>query len=221
MPRSSRPGPRPTPLGVHALPMGEFTFAAVEPYAGQTGVVVAYAIRHAGGVFLFDTGFGVSATRARRVLPGPRPPTARGACRGSASTLPRSPRWPTATCTWTTRARTPCSRASRSTSSRPNGDRARDRVHDPRLDRLSRRPTYEQVEGDHEPVPGIRDLRHTGPLAGSPVARRRHARTAWSCWRARPSTATASGRASRARGKARAARWTGRRYDDRSRDSAR
>jgi glyoxylase-like metal-dependent hydrolase (beta-lactamase superfamily II) len=43
---------------VIALPMGEFTFAADEPYAGQTGVVVAYAIRHAGGVFLFDTGFG-------------------------------------------------------------------------------------------------------------------------------------------------------------------
>jgi N-acyl homoserine lactone hydrolase len=38
--------------------MGEFTFAADEPYAGQTGVAVAYAVRHAGGVFLFDTGFG-------------------------------------------------------------------------------------------------------------------------------------------------------------------
>lgn len=43
---------------VHALPMGEFTFAAGEEYAGQTGVVVAYAIRHGNGVFLFDTGFG-------------------------------------------------------------------------------------------------------------------------------------------------------------------
>ena len=38
--------------------MGEFTFARDEPYAGQTGLVVAYAIRHPGGVFLFDTGFG-------------------------------------------------------------------------------------------------------------------------------------------------------------------
>ena len=45
-------------LTVHALPMGEFIFAPGEEYAGQTGVVVAYAIRHAGGVFLFDTGFG-------------------------------------------------------------------------------------------------------------------------------------------------------------------
>jgi glyoxylase-like metal-dependent hydrolase (beta-lactamase superfamily II) len=41
-----------------ALPMGEFTFPANEEYAGQTGVVVAYAIRHAAGTFLFDTGFG-------------------------------------------------------------------------------------------------------------------------------------------------------------------
>jgi len=38
--------------------MGEFTFAKDEPYAGQTGVVVAYAVRHRDGVFLFDTGFG-------------------------------------------------------------------------------------------------------------------------------------------------------------------
>ncbi len=45
-------------LDVIALPMGEFTFAADEPYAGQTGVVVAYGVRHPGGVFLFDTGLG-------------------------------------------------------------------------------------------------------------------------------------------------------------------
>lgn len=47
-----------TQLDVLALPMGEFTFAGDEPHAGQTGVVVAYAVRHADGVFLFDTGFG-------------------------------------------------------------------------------------------------------------------------------------------------------------------
>jgi N-acyl homoserine lactone hydrolase len=45
-------------IDVIALPMGEFTFAPEEEYAGQTGVVVAYAVRHPGGVFLFDTGFG-------------------------------------------------------------------------------------------------------------------------------------------------------------------
>jgi len=41
-----------------ALPMGEHTFPAdSDVYPGQTVVVVAYAIRHSGGVFLFDTGF--------------------------------------------------------------------------------------------------------------------------------------------------------------------
>ena len=45
-------------IEIRALPMGEFTFPADNEYAGQTGVVVAYAIRHATGTFLFDTGFG-------------------------------------------------------------------------------------------------------------------------------------------------------------------
>jgi glyoxylase-like metal-dependent hydrolase (beta-lactamase superfamily II) len=45
-------------IDVVALPVGEFTFAPDDPYPGQTGVVVAYAVRHPGGVFLFDTGFG-------------------------------------------------------------------------------------------------------------------------------------------------------------------
>jgi N-acyl homoserine lactone hydrolase len=43
---------------VIALPMGEFTFRDDDPWPGQTGVVVAYAVRHPAGVFLFDTGFG-------------------------------------------------------------------------------------------------------------------------------------------------------------------
>ena len=38
--------------------MAEFAFADDEPLAGQTGVVMAYAVRHSGGVLLFDTGFG-------------------------------------------------------------------------------------------------------------------------------------------------------------------
>ena len=43
---------------VIALPTGEFTFPVDgDYYPGQSGVVVAYAIRHANGVFLFDTGF--------------------------------------------------------------------------------------------------------------------------------------------------------------------
>ena len=47
----------PRPIDVIALPMGEFTFPPGEEYEGQTGLVVAYAIRHATGTFLFDTGF--------------------------------------------------------------------------------------------------------------------------------------------------------------------
>jgi len=44
-------------LDVVALQMGEFTFGPDDPWPGQTGVVVAYAVRSSGGVFLFDTGF--------------------------------------------------------------------------------------------------------------------------------------------------------------------
>ena len=40
------------------LVLGEFRFAADEPYAGEPGVVVAYTVRHRRGVLLFDTGFG-------------------------------------------------------------------------------------------------------------------------------------------------------------------
>jgi N-acyl homoserine lactone hydrolase len=40
------------------LDVGEFRFADDEPYAGEVGVVVAYAIRRREGVLLFDTGFG-------------------------------------------------------------------------------------------------------------------------------------------------------------------
>lgn len=64
------------PIDVIALPMGEFTFPEGGEYPGQTGVVVAYAVRHQAGVFLFDTGFGFGndeldafyKVRARRLL---------------------------------------------------------------------------------------------------------------------------------------------------------
>ena len=42
---------------VTALPMGDLTFPPDGAYPGQTVVVVAYAVRHDDGVFLFDTGF--------------------------------------------------------------------------------------------------------------------------------------------------------------------
>ena len=41
-----------------ALDIGEFRFPDDEPWAGELGVVVAYAIRRREGVLLFDTGFG-------------------------------------------------------------------------------------------------------------------------------------------------------------------
>ena len=40
------------------LEMAEFRFADDEPLAGQTGVVMAYVVRHRNGLLLFDTGFG-------------------------------------------------------------------------------------------------------------------------------------------------------------------
>jgi glyoxylase-like metal-dependent hydrolase (beta-lactamase superfamily II) len=40
------------------LDVGTFTFADDEEYAGQQGLVVAYAVRRREGVLLFDTGFG-------------------------------------------------------------------------------------------------------------------------------------------------------------------
>jgi N-acyl homoserine lactone hydrolase len=40
------------------LEMATFRFADDEPLAGQRGVVMGYAVRHPGGVLLFDTGFG-------------------------------------------------------------------------------------------------------------------------------------------------------------------
>jgi N-acyl homoserine lactone hydrolase len=40
------------------LEMGTFTFPDDEPWPGEEGVVIAYAIRHPDGVLLFDTGFG-------------------------------------------------------------------------------------------------------------------------------------------------------------------
>jgi N-acyl homoserine lactone hydrolase len=45
------------PIHVTALPLGEFTFGSDDPWPGEAGLVIGYAIRHPGGVFLFDTGF--------------------------------------------------------------------------------------------------------------------------------------------------------------------
>ena len=51
------PSPPPV-IEIVPIPIGEFRFAADEPYAGEVGIVVAYAVRHPAGILLFDTGFG-------------------------------------------------------------------------------------------------------------------------------------------------------------------
>ena len=68
---SSRAFPEIVPLDV-----GTFTFAADEPWAGEVGVVVAYAIRRREGVLLFDTGFGFGSREVdERYHPTYRPIT--------------------------------------------------------------------------------------------------------------------------------------------------
>ena len=59
-----RPGPTTNPpsrpvtdIEVIPLELGTFRFPEAE-LAGRRGVVMGYAVRHPGGVFLFDTGFG-------------------------------------------------------------------------------------------------------------------------------------------------------------------
>ena len=59
---------------VTRLDVGEFTFPPDEPWPGETGVVVAYLIRHPDGVVLFDTGLGLGESELdARYHPVPRP----------------------------------------------------------------------------------------------------------------------------------------------------
>ena len=139
-----------------------------DPWPGQAGLVVAYAVRHGGGVFLFDTGFAppepeldefyaryrVQGGRCSRRWPTPASPST------------RSPPSRTATSISTTAARTPCSPTCRSTSSRPSG-RSRTSPTTPSratLDFPGAR--YVQVDGDHEPAPGIRVFATPGHSPG-------------------------------------------------------
>jgi len=56
------------------LDVGEFTFPADEPWPGETGVVVAYLIRHPDAIVLFDTGLGLGESELDdRYHPRPRP----------------------------------------------------------------------------------------------------------------------------------------------------
>ena len=66
---------------VMALELGTFRFPEPE-LAHRQGVVMGYAIRHRGGIFLFDTGLGFGndelearyyRIQVRRPMPWPRP----------------------------------------------------------------------------------------------------------------------------------------------------
>jgi N-acyl homoserine lactone hydrolase len=56
-PMLASPSPRMTDIEVIPLELGTFQFPEPE-LAGRRGVVMGYAVRHVGGIFLFDTGFG-------------------------------------------------------------------------------------------------------------------------------------------------------------------
>jgi N-acyl homoserine lactone hydrolase len=58
---------------VTRLDVGEFTFPADEPWPGETGVVVAYLVRHRDAIVLFDTGLGFDSPELdARYHPRPR-----------------------------------------------------------------------------------------------------------------------------------------------------
>jgi len=55
------------------LDVGEFTFPRDEPWPGETGVVVAYLVRHPDAVLLFDTGLGFDSPELeQRYHPRPK-----------------------------------------------------------------------------------------------------------------------------------------------------
>ena len=59
---------------VTRLDVGEFTFPPDEPWPGETGVVVAYLVRHPDALVLFDTGLGLGESGLdARYHPRPRP----------------------------------------------------------------------------------------------------------------------------------------------------
>src|SRR4029450_6704005 len=65
-----RPGARRP--GITQLELGTFRFPDPE-LADRTGVIMGYAIRHRGGIFLFDTGFGIGNAELDEVYrPNPK-----------------------------------------------------------------------------------------------------------------------------------------------------
>ena len=133
---------------------------------GGVGVVMGFAIRHPEGVIVVDTGFGfghpeldlTTSSGPWRIL------DALARHRGPASG--RRPRSSTATCMPTTPARTPRSRACRSTSSRPNGGWPTTPTTRSSNGSTSTGADSAQIAGDHEVRarrPGRRRPRATRP----------------------------------------------------------
>ena len=158
---------RPVELGTFRFPA---TSRAGE--AGRRHGVCSSGI--AGGVLLFDTGFGFGNAeldaRTTRIRPAASPTSwpsvgvdDRRDRRRRQLPPPRRPRRPE-------RPR------SRDPDLRPAGrmgDRPHDGPHDPRLDRLRRRRATSRSTGDHEPCPTTSgSLATPGPHARPPVARR-------------------------------------------------
>ena len=164
----------------------------------EPGLVVAYAIRHAGACFLFDTGFGLGNAGARRALPAPsrgRSAEVLGEAGIDPDEITASP---TATSTPTTPARTRASRASRSTSSRPSGAIA----HEPATTRsssgsTSRAPTTSRRAATTRSRPGSASSRRPATRPATSRSSSTQPRRAARCSPARRSTATASGVGSR------------------------
>ena len=164
-------------------------FAGDEPHAGETGVVVAYAIRHRGRRAPVRHRLRVRQRRARAYYQRQGAP-----CRLTSWPRPAS-RWtrstPSSNCHLHVDHAGQNSALPRHPDLRPAGrmgDRPHDRLHDPRVDRLPRAPTTSRSPATTSPSDGIRILRHARPHARPPVARRRDARRATSSSPARPST---------------------------------
>ena len=175
----------------------EFRFPDPE-LAERVGVVVGYAVRHPGGILLFDTGFGFGNAELGGCLPPGRATDRRGPGRGRhrgrrhhrSRQLPpsRGPR------------RTE-RRVSRYPDLRPAGRMGagpHDRPHDPRVGRLPRRSlrTDRRRPRGRARHPGRRDARATRPdtnpwSSTDPMARPSSP--------ARPSTPPANGRVTRKR----------------------
>jgi N-acyl homoserine lactone hydrolase len=156
------------PLDVVALPFGEFRFGPDDRWPGEAGLVVGYAVRHPGGVFLFDTGFAAPApeletfyekyqVRVRPILEalsdggiGPEEVTAIANCHLHLDHCGQNHRFPDVPIYVQPAEWTVANEPDYTVASAVDFPGAR----------------YLRVEGDHEPVPGIRIFATPGHSPG-------------------------------------------------------